>query len=127
MNKKMFKSIGAVFAGIIVIVLLSVVTDMILEKIGVFPSPDQGLFITWMLVVALTYRTIYAVIGGYFTAALSPDKPMKHVMILNGIGVVMGSLGVIAGWNLSQHWYPISLVITSVVAVWAGGKLRIKS
>lgn len=121
---KKLKNVWAVLAGIITIVVLSILTDMILESIGIFPSPSEGLFVTWMLVVALLYRTVYAVIGGYVTAKLSPDNPTRHVLILNIIGIIMGTLGVIGGWNLSQHWYPILLVITSAIAVWYGGKLR---
>ena len=121
----MLKSIGAVVAGVIVIVVLSVVTDMLLEKIGFFPSPSQGLFDTNLLVIALLYRTAYAAAGGYVSARLAPSKPLKHVKALLIIGTFFGILGVIGGWNLSQHWYPISLVITSAVAVWFGGKMGI--
>lgn len=125
-SKNVFKSIGAVVAGIIVIVVLSVVTDMILESVGIFPPPDNGLFDPWMLLVALAYRTVYAFFGGYITAALSPQNPMNHVKVLLGIGTVMGILGVIGGWNLSAHWYPIGLVITSAFAVWYGGMMKMK-
>ncbi len=123
----MLKSIGAVVAGVLVIVILSVATDALLEKVGFFPPPDKGLFATNLLAIALFYRTIFAFIGGYVTARLAPVNPLKHVKILLAIGTVMGILGVIGGWNLSAHWYPISLVITSGIAVWFGGKLGIKS
>ena len=118
MNRKTLKSIWAVVAGILVIVLLSIGTDAILE------SFIYGL--NQMLIIPLIYRTIYAVIGGYITAKLAPQNPKKHVLILNCIGIFMGLLGVIFGWNLSAHWYPIALVITSAVGVWYGGELRIK-
>lgn len=129
--KKILKSIGSVLAGIIVIVVLSIATDALLENTGVFPSfaeqmAQGGLFITWMLALALFYRTVYAFVGGYVTAMLAPSNPKKHVLILNCIGAVMGILGVIGGWNLSAKWYPISLVITSVIAVWYGGKYQIE-
>lgn len=128
MNKNTVKSIGAVFAGILTVVVLSIVTDSILESIGLFPPPsDAGLFVPWMLALALAYRTVYAGLGGFVTAALSPHKPMRNVKILLVIGTIMGILGVFAGWNLSQHWYPIALVFTSAAAVWYGGKLKPKS
>jgi uncharacterized membrane protein len=117
------KSILAVVAGFLTVVILSVVTDAILEQAGVFPPPSEGLFITWMLVLALVYRCIYTIAGGYVTAKLAPQNPMKHVYILGGIGTVAAIAGVIVGWNLSQHWYPISLVITAIPCCWLGGKL----
>lgn len=119
-----FKSIGAALAGIIVIVILSVVTDYILESTGIFPPPDQGLFVTWMLMLALVYRSIYGVIGGYVTAAIAPARPMKLVIILGIIGTVASIFGAIAGWDLSAHWYPIALVITALPTTWWGGKLK---
>jgi uncharacterized membrane protein len=126
MNKPILKSIGAVIAGFLVVVILSTVTDTILEKLGIFPSPQGGLFITRLLVVAFLYRSLYTVIGGYVTAWLAPNRPMRHVTILGIIGTIAGILGVIAGWNLSAHWYPIAIAATGFVFVWIGGKIRMK-
>lgn len=64
------KGIGAVLAGIIFIVVTHSVTDLVLEKLGIFTPPEQGLHTTWMVVTATIYRTIYTIIGGYITAAL---------------------------------------------------------
>ncbi len=124
---KTLKSIGAVLAGILTLVILSVVTDMILESTGVFPPPNQGLHVTWMLALALIYRCIYQVLGGYITASLAPDKPMKLIHIMAIIGVVMSVIGVIVGWDLSDHWYPITLAILAYPTVWLGGKLLTKN
>ena len=118
------KSIGAVLAGFIFVLVSHTGTDAILEKIGIFPPPDQGLFITWMLVLALGYRMFFTVVGGAITAALAPQNPMKHVTILAIIGTLGGIGGIFAGWNLSQHWYPIALAITAYPCVWLGGKLK---
>jgi len=120
------KSFGAIIAGIIVIVVLSVCTDLLLEKSGLFPS-KQVVYSSWMLALALVYRSIYAIVGGYVTALLAPDKPLKHAIILGFIGTVISILGVIAGWNLSAHWYPIGLVITALPCSWLGGRLRSNS
>jgi len=92
---KTWKSIGAVLAGFLIVVILSIATDTILEKAGIFPPPTEGLFVTWMLALAFAYRTVYTVLGGYVTAALAPANPTKHVMILGIIGTVMGCLGII--------------------------------
>lgn len=122
----MFKNIWAVVAGIITIVVLSIATDFFLEKIGFFPPISAGPYSSVFLAIALIYRTIYAYLGGYVTGKLAPNNPRKHVTILLIIGTVMGILGVIGGWNLSAHWYPISLVFTSAAGVWYGGKLGMK-
>lgn len=122
---KIFKSILAVVAGFLTVAILSTLTDMILEGIGIFPPPSEnGLYVTWMLVLALVYRSIYAVVGGYITASLAPANPKKHVMVLGILGTLGGIGGVIAGWNLSAHWYPIALAVTAYPLVWYGGKLK---
>lgn len=121
------KSIAAVLAGFLSVVILSVGTDKILEASGVFPPPSEmGLYVTWMLIVAFIYRSIYAVVGGYITAWLAPSNPKRHVMVLGILGLIGGAGGVVAGWNLSSHWYPIALFLTAYPLVWLGGKLRIR-
>ncbi len=46
--------------------------------------------------LALTYRSVFTFIGGYVTARLAPHSPMRHVLVGCGIGLVLGSLGVVA-------------------------------
>lgn len=124
MNKNIFKSIGAVLAGVITIVALSVGTDFVLESLGIFTPPDQGFFTPWMLMLALVYRCIYAVAGGYVTAMLAPNRPMRLAIILGLIGIVASTLGAIVMWDRSAHWYPIALIITALPCTWLGGKLK---
>lgn len=120
---KTLKSIGAVIAGFLTVVILSVGTDAILEKSGIFPAPQNGLFVTWMLVVALAYRCLYTVAGGYVTACLAPDRPLFHARVLAVIGLFGGAAGIVAGWNLSAHWYPIAIFISAYPLTVLGGKL----
>ncbi|MES2007098.1 MAG: hypothetical protein V4436_03245 [Patescibacteria group bacterium] len=118
------KSIGAVLAGFLTVVILSTGTDFVVEAAGIFPPPSaEGLYVTWMLALALLYRTIFTVAGGYITAMLAPKRKMLHVNILGFLGTLGGLAGVAAGWNLSAHWYPIALAVLAFPSVWAGGKL----
>ena len=126
-KKHIFKSIFAVFAGFVTVALLSVVTDFMVEGLGIFPPATQPeAYESWMLFVALVYRSAFAVLGGYVTALLAPANPMKHVKILAIIGTIGGIAGVFVGWNLSEHWYPIALAVTAYPLVWYGGTLRVK-
>lgn len=121
------KSVGAVLAGFLVVVVLSMGTDWALETFGIFPpASDQGLYITWMLALALFYRTVYTILGGYMTATLAPGRPMRHVYVLGFLGTLGGIAGVVAGWNLSDHWYPIALAVLAFPSVWFGGWLFTK-
>ncbi len=131
MNTTVGKSALAILAGMITIIGLSIATDFILEQAGIFPSfteqQEQGLFVTWMLLLALIYRCIYAVIGGYVTARFAPNEPLRHAIILGVLGFILSSIGAITMWDKSSHWYPIALVLTAIPCTWLGGKLKVNS
>lgn len=125
-NNQKLKSVLAILAGFLTVAVLSTVTDLILEGTGVFPSAEDQLKYgssTGLLMTALFYRSIYTILGGFVTAKLAPQHKMKHVKILAGIGLVGGILGVIAGWQYGNHWYPIALAITAIPLVLIGGKV----
>jgi hypothetical protein len=125
MNKNIFKSLGAVLAGIVAGAVLSIGTDLALAALHIFPPLGSTAFLPWMLGVALFYRCVYTVASGYITAMLAPQRPMRHVVILGMVGILVSAVGVVAGWKLSEHWYPIALVIIALPCAWLGGKLRI--
>ena len=122
------KGIGAVLAGIIFIVVTHTATDFVMERLGIFPPPDQGLHVTWMVMTATIYRSIFTVAGGYLTAALAPNLPMRYVVILGIIGLAVGTLGAIVTipMGLGPAWYPIALAVLALPCVWLGGKLKTK-
>jgi len=118
------RSIWAIVAGFIAVVLLSNGTDVLLSKLGTVPPLAQ-----WhtdrLFVWATIYRTVYGIIGSYITARLAPQRPMKHAMIGAIIGMVLGTAAAIGTWNkdMGPHWYPIALVVVAVPTAWIGAKL----
>lgn len=120
------RSVLSVFAGFVVVVVLSLLTDVALYKAGLAPPVGQRMSDS-MLLVASIYRTTYAVVGSYITARLAPYEPMVHALIGGFIGLVLSIVGVVVSWNhvatMGPRWYPISLVITALPAAWLGGKL----
>jgi hypothetical protein len=124
MNKSIFKSIGAVVAGFVSVALLSVATDSVVETLGIFPgAAHPELYAPWMLGVAFSYRSVFTLVGGYLTARLAPNNSMRHVYVLMMLGLLGGVAGVISGWSLGNHWYPISLAVTGPLFVWIGGSI----
>jgi hypothetical protein len=121
MNKK---SIWAVVAGVLFILILTTLVDIVLHATGVFPPMDQPINDTLAL-LATSYRIVITVGGAWLTARLAPNKPMKHAMILGYVGVVMGLIGLVATWNLAlgPKWYPILLVVLAIPQCWAGGRI----
>jgi hypothetical protein len=120
---KTLKSIGAVFAGLVLIFALSTITDVLLEKTGMMKLPfaDNPL---WLMLVVVLYRNVYVTAGGFLAAKLAPSNPMKHVLILACIGTVLGISGAVMMWHEPPHWYPIALIILGWPSTWLGGKLH---
>jgi hypothetical protein len=127
MNNKTLQSIGAVLAGAAAGVAVTLATDAVLHKVGVFPPTGQPAS-DGPLALATLYRTIYGVGGAYLTARLAPSRPMLHVMFLGGLGFIASLAGAIATWNKMEiygpHWYPVALVVLALPQSWLGGWLR---
>src|SRR5712692_711068 len=127
MNKNTLKSAGAVFAGFLAVVILTLGTDVVLHAAGVFPPWGQPVG-SAVLVLATAYRTLYSVAGAYLTARLAPNRPMGHALALGVVGLVASIAGAVGTWDkgpeFGPHWYPLALVVLAVPQCWAGGKLR---
>ena len=119
---KLIKSIGAIIAGFLVVGILHVSTDLVLEKSGFFPAPDQPAALgTRYLAIAAIYRNIYNVFGGWLTARCAPSAPVRHAVILGVIGLLANIAGGIMMWKLGAHWYPFVLAALAVPCCWLGG------
>jgi uncharacterized membrane protein len=118
------KSIWAVVAGVLVIIVVTTLVDIVLHVTGVFPPMDQPIDDALAL-LATSYRSVISVGGAWLTARLAPDKPMTHALILGYVGVVLALVGIVATWNLGlgPRWYPISLAVLAIPQCWAGGKI----
>jgi hypothetical protein len=114
------KSIFAIIVGFLVVFILSTITDIVLTKVGILPSFPQPLFDTALLLLALSYRTLYTVFGGYITAKLAPEKKLTHVLILGTIGIIAGSIGAIIMQAYGPLWYSWGLVVLSLPSVYTG-------
>ena len=90
------RSILAVFVGFLVVVVLSLGTDEVLHLLKIYPPWGEPMPQTGLNLLALTYRAVFTIVGGYLTALLAPHSPMRHVAIGAGIGLVLGITGVIA-------------------------------
>jgi len=124
MKTNTFRSILAVLAGFIFIGVTHTTTDAILEAVGFLP---KGHLYTsaGVILVVIFYRAIFSLAGCYLTAKLAPSNPMKHSLILGGIGTILSTIGAIAtaNMNLGPAWYAWSLVVIALPISWIAGKL----
>ena len=121
----MKKSIWAVVAGVLVIIVVTTLVDIVLHATSVFPPMDRPINDALAL-FATSYRIVISVGGAWLTARLAPDRPMRHAMILGAVGTVLGLVGVVATWNLAlgPRWYPILLAVLAIPQCWVGGKIH---
>jgi hypothetical protein len=127
--RRVGKSIFAVLMGIIAGVALTLITDLVLHAIHVFPPWDQRVP-DGLLALATAYRTVYSIGASYLTARLAPYSPLKHALVGGAIGFVVSLAGAIATWNggpqFQAHWYPVALTLLAIPSAWVGGMIRVK-
>ena len=128
--RRTLRSIGAVLAGMVVGIAITLGTDQLLHIAGVFPPWGQSMVgYDGALLLATAYRVVYEIVGSYITARLAPNRPMLHALIGGVIGVIASTVGAVTTWNggpaFGPHWYPIALIVTALPCAWVGGKLRV--
>lgn len=120
------RSILAVLAGFVAVVILSIGTDVALRAAGILPPFAQPMSDPLFL-LATAYRSLYSVAGSYIAARLAPARPMKHALALGVVGLIVSIVGAVATWNkadLGPHWYPLALVALAMPCAWLGGFLQ---
>lgn len=128
MNRSsLLKSIGAIFVGLMFIIITSLATDVVLHATGIYPPWFQPMS-NALFGLATAYRVIYSVIGCYITARLATNRPLVHALILGGVGELISMAGAAATWNqvpaLGPKWYPLALIVSALPCAFVGGKLR---
>jgi hypothetical protein len=128
--RRIGRSILAVFAGFVVVIIITLATDEMLHRIGVFPPWGASMVgFDGALLLATVYRTIYGVAGSYITVRLAPSRPMGHALVGGAIGLAVSILGAAVTWNkgpaFGPHWYPLALIVLALPTAWVGGRLRV--
>jgi len=119
-----------VAAGLVTVVALSMLTDMLMHAVGALPGFGEPMGHGHAL-LALGYRIAYGVVGGYVTARLAPEAPVKHAVWLGVVGLVVGIAGALATWGKGPQfgpgWYAIGVFAIAIPTAWYGGRLRERS
>ena len=124
--RRLLRSTGAVLLGIVAVFVLSLGTDQVLHVLEVYPPWGQPMHDPGLNLLALAYRTVYAVVGSYIAARFAPRNPMRYALALGAVGFVLSLAGAIATipMDLGPSWYPIALVITALPCAWFRGVLH---
>ena len=122
---RLARSIGAVVAGLLAIVVTHTGSDAVLHAAGVFPPAGRAMSDA-LFALATSYRLFFSVLGAALTAHLAPARPLAHALVLGGIGVLGSLAGLLATLGhpgLGPIWYPLALALTSLPCCWLGATL----
>jgi hypothetical protein len=125
--RRLLRSAAAVFIGFVAVAVLSLATDQLLHVLEVYPPWGEPMRDPGLNLLALAYRCVYAIVGGYIAARLAPHAPMRHALALGIVGLAVGTAGAIVAitkYDLGPDWYPILLALSAVPCSWLGGVLH---
>ncbi len=125
--RRLWRSTAAVPMGLFAIVVLSLGTDQVLHVLEVYPPWGQPMHDPGLNLLALAYRIVYGVVGGYIAAVFAPHAPMRHALALGVVGLALSGAGAIAAITMEElgpHWYPVALVLIALPCAWLGGVLH---
>lgn len=116
---------SALATGFVATFALSLGTDQLFHTLGVYPPWGQPMEAAGLNALALSYRLVYDGLGSYIAARMAPSAPMKHAMVLGGIGFVLCLLGVAGAMavHMGPLWYPVALAASVLPTAWIGGRL----
>ena len=126
-TRRLLRSSAAVLLGLFSVFGLSLGTDQVLHVLEVYPPWGQPMYETSLNLLALSYRIVYGIVGGYIVARFAPRNPMRHALALGVVGLVLSAAGAITAittMDLGPAWYPIVLALTAVPCAWLGGALQ---
>jgi hypothetical protein len=125
-QRRILRSVGAVVAGLLFVIIITTATDAVLHATGIFPPWGQPMSDS-LFILAFAYRIVCGIAGGYITARLALYQPVKHAIVLGAIGFVLSLAGAAATWNrgpeFGPKWYPLALIVIAIPTAWLGGKL----
>lgn len=122
------RRILAVVTGFATVAVLSVGTDAVLHKTGIFPATAPAMT-TGLFALAATYRAVFTVLGGVIATVVSDDRNYRPALILSGLGFLGGLAGVGAWFtapDLGPLWYPVTIWISAIPCTLLGAWLVLR-
>ena len=125
--RRVLQSIAAVMAGLLVVVVLSTAIDAVFHALHVYPPEGEKMPQPELNLLALSYRIVVTILGGYIAAWIAPAAKMRHALVLGVIGTAIAVLGciVMIPMDYGPAWYPIALAVTALPCCWLGARLRV--
>lgn len=114
MTKTIFNGIAAVFAGFFAIVLLSLIADYGLLKLGLLAT---GISLTAKLSLSIGKEFLIGILGAWLTVWLGKKHHFVHALALAAVMTAVVLIPVSAKWQQNPQWF--SLVMLALPTLYA--------
>ncbi len=133
MWRSAFRSVGSIIAGIIVLTALSFAIEAVAGPLmmHLFPRalPDASALKNSVPahIVMFAYTFLSIVAGGYVTAWIAREHPLRDAVIM---GVILAAM---TGWVMSTRFHQAPLyswiagIVVCIPGGWLGGLLRVRT
>ncbi len=123
-------SVLAVVGALIGVAVVTTATDQLFHELQVYPPWGQAMPDAGDNLLALTYRVIYGIGGGYVAAHLAPRAKIAHAAALGVLSIILTIAGTVAAeaamGDLGPDWYWIALAVTALPCTLLGGQFATK-
>jgi peptidoglycan/LPS O-acetylase OafA/YrhL len=65
----------------------------------------------------------FATAGAWLAARLAPSRPLRHALILGGLGLALAVPVTIAHWHTAPVWFHVATLALTMPAAWVGGMI----
>jgi hypothetical protein len=114
----------AILAGFAIIAVLATIASSAIEKSLPRFAGDPEHPRRRYLLVNLAYSAAFAVAGGFVTAAIANDDPLRTTFVLAIVVLFLSGLSAIQMRGKQPIAYQMALIVLTPVAALAGGLMR---
>jgi len=79
---------------------------------------------SWLSGAELAVSLVVALLGGYVTGWLAPDRPVTHGAVLAGLMFALGAISVATEWGLKPVWSSLAVWLLPPAVAVLGARLR---
>ncbi len=80
----------------------------------------------YYFVTDLISQCVYTIVGGFLCCAVAGPAQRAALAGLMGLGVLVGTVSLVASWKTEPHWYGVALLAVYPPCVWIGWMLWLR-
>jgi hypothetical protein len=120
------RSILAIVIAVVTMAVLAGSADLVMERAMSHAFDAKGFSADpTVLSIMLAYVTAFSGLGGWIAALISRRTDLRDVLILAGLQFVMSTISSVMLFDRRLFWYYLLTIVLPVLAIVAGGWLRI--